>query len=242
MSSVEIVTSPELYDEPVGGYDRSQGKGVGHLFELDFDGNLLRHLTLGEGSVYHPGGVDFDDEQSVWVPVAEYRPDSCAIVYRVDTRTFVATEVFRFADHLGGIVRDRDTGLLYAVTWGSRRLVTLTTDGHLLHATSNKSNLIDFQGCVCVHDSALVCTGVTEYRDGSGGLFQLGGAGAIDVETGYLRAEVPVTAMTPHGRVVTYNAAHFEVEGDCLRMIVADGADDADDHGLLLTMETKVEV
>jgi hypothetical protein len=41
----------------------------------------------------------------IWVPVAEYRPDSRSIVYRVDPATLEATEVLRFADHIGGIVR-----------------------------------------------------------------------------------------------------------------------------------------
>ena len=32
-------------------------------------------LTLGEGAIYHPGGIDYDGTH-IWVPVAEYRPNS----------------------------------------------------------------------------------------------------------------------------------------------------------------------
>ena len=79
LSSVEILEPTERYPEPLDGYDRTPGRGVGHLFVLDLEGNLLADVVLGEGDVYHPGGIDTDGT-SVWVPVAEYRPDSASIV------------------------------------------------------------------------------------------------------------------------------------------------------------------
>src|SRR5882757_1420395 len=87
VSSVEVI-------------DRDAGKGVGHLFKIDMTGHLLADLRLGEGAIYHPGGIDTDGT-NLWVPVAEYRPDSRAIVYRVDAQTMKAVEVFRVADHVG---------------------------------------------------------------------------------------------------------------------------------------------
>ena len=68
------------------------GEGVGHLLHLDASGRLVRRVRLGEGAIYHPGGLDFDGTH-LWVSVAEYRPDSRSIVYRVDPATLVATEV-----------------------------------------------------------------------------------------------------------------------------------------------------
>src|SRR5580765_8644555 len=47
VSSVEVI-------------DRDAGKGVGHLFKIDKAGNLLADLRLGEGAIYHPGGIDYD--------------------------------------------------------------------------------------------------------------------------------------------------------------------------------------
>src|SRR5205085_9104249 len=82
-----------------------KGKGAGHLFKIDRDGNLAGDLPLGAGVVYHPGGIDYDGA-SIWVPVAEYRPDSRAIVFKVDPQTMKATEVVRVADHIGAIVHD----------------------------------------------------------------------------------------------------------------------------------------
>ena len=32
--------------------------------------------------MYHPGGIDYDGRH-IWVPVAEYRPNSRSIIYRV---------------------------------------------------------------------------------------------------------------------------------------------------------------
>ena len=83
LSAVEIIEPTQKYPSPVGGYDRTPGKGVGHLFVMDRQGHLQKDIVLGEGDRYHPGGIDFDGT-NVWVPVAEYRPDSAAIIYRVD--------------------------------------------------------------------------------------------------------------------------------------------------------------
>ena len=123
LSSVEIIEAPDKFGQSVEGYDRTPGKGVGHLFKFDEDGKLLSSVTLGEGIVYHPGGIDYDGRW-LWVSVAEYRPDSLSIIYRVDPETMRATEVFRFSDHIGGIVRNTENNTLHGVSWGSRRLYT----------------------------------------------------------------------------------------------------------------------
>ena len=81
LSSVEVRDAPER-SKPVGsGY--GPGSGVGHLFKFDADGALRTDLHLGEGTAYHPGGIDYDG-RSIWVPVSEYRPDSRAVIYKVD--------------------------------------------------------------------------------------------------------------------------------------------------------------
>ena len=109
VSSVEIKKPTTRYPTPQDGYDRDTGEGVGHLFKVDAQGKLLASVTLGEGSIYHPGGIDFDGKD-IWVPVAEYRPNSQSIVYKVDPTTLKATEIFRFKDHVGGIVHKRRRG------------------------------------------------------------------------------------------------------------------------------------
>lgn len=60
ISSVELVEYPVLYDQPEHGYDRTEGKGFGHLFVFDKHGELVKDVLLGEEGIYHPGGIDFD--------------------------------------------------------------------------------------------------------------------------------------------------------------------------------------
>lgn len=86
LSAVEITEPTTKFASPQDGFDRTPGKGVGHLFVMDKAGKLQKDIILGEGDMYHPGGIDFDGT-NVWVPVAQYRPDSSAIIYRVDAKS-----------------------------------------------------------------------------------------------------------------------------------------------------------
>ncbi len=122
VSSVEVKRPPARYPQPRDGHDRDAGAGAGHLFKISADGALLADLVLGEGDAYHPGGIDYDGRY-IWVPVAEYRPDGRAIVYRVDPVTMTATEVLRTPDHIGAVVHDRQTGVLHGVSWGRAPLL-----------------------------------------------------------------------------------------------------------------------
>src|SRR5215468_7521775 len=40
--------------------NRDSSDGTGHLFRIDNSGELLADLKLGEGPIYHPGGIDYD--------------------------------------------------------------------------------------------------------------------------------------------------------------------------------------
>src|SRR5262245_23540202 len=129
-------------------HDRAAGAGVGHLFQFDSSGRLLADLPLGEGAMYHPGGIDFDGRY-IWVPVAEYRPDSRSIVYRIDPNAMKAEEVLRFNDHLGAIVHDTDDHALHAVSWGSRTFYRwgMSPEGRVgsteVRRTANPSHYVD---------------------------------------------------------------------------------------------------
>src|SRR3954454_9597211 len=156
ISSVDIKIPTKRYPELREGYDRDIGQGVGHLFKVDSKGNLVADVTLGEGSMYHPGGIDYDGT-SIWVPVAEYRPDSRSIIYRVDPARMQAEEVLRFADHIGALVHNTDENTLNGVSWGSRRFYRWTLDkqGKVTNAdtapdklrVTNISHYIDYQDC-----------------------------------------------------------------------------------------------
>ena len=156
VSSVEIRVPTRRRAEPTDGFDRDAGEGVGHLFKVTSAGALVQDLVLGEGTIYHPSGIDYDGTD-IWVAVAEYRPNSRSIVYRINPETMKATEVFRFDDHLGGVVRNTDDNTLHAVSWGSRWFYRWTLDkaGRPTNSSrpretlriANPSHYVDYQDC-----------------------------------------------------------------------------------------------
>lgn len=225
MSSVEINERTQRFPEPRDGLDRTAGKGAGHLFEFDANGKLLRQVKLGEGDIYHPGGIDYDGTH-IWVPVAEYRPNSRSIVYRVDPATLQATEVFRFADHVGGIVHDKEAKTLNGVSWGSRRFYRWTLDGSTVTnagdppeklRTLNTAHYIDYQDCHALSGSRMLCSGLNKYKAGDGPEFALGGIELVDLKTGRPLHQVPVALWSDKGLVMTQNPFFAEAQGAGLR-------------------------
>lgn len=223
LSSVEIIERPVQYPEPIDGYDRSPGRGVGHLFVLDRDGTLLEDVVLGRGDMYHPGGLDVDDEGNIWVPVAEYRPDSEAIVYRVDADTLEPTEVFTVEDHLGGVVRDQVTGRLVGQSWGSRRFYEWTTTGKQRGRWLNDSHFVDYQDCEYVASRKALCSGIAGLpaQPGATTPYELGGFALIDLRSRTIMHEVPTQLWSTAGHVVTRNPTDIDVEGDRLTLWAA---------------------
>lgn len=230
VSSVEIRTRTRRYERPIEGHDRDAGAGVGHLFKLNLSGQLIADLTLGEGSIYHPGGIDFDG-RDIWVPVAEYRPDSRSIVYRVDPATMKAAEMLRVADHIGAVVRDTDDNALHGVSWGSRRFYRWTLDRTGAPAappgaqepvrTINPSHYIDYQDCKYGGRYRMICTGVAELRPSpdapATAAFRLGGIDVVDLRDGRPISQVPVALWTAGGLDMTHNPVWLEAAGGGLR-------------------------
>jgi uncharacterized protein DUF6454 len=227
VSSVEVTTRTTPLTPPQGGFDRDAGAGVGHLFQIDRTGSQRADLRLGEGTIYHPGGLDYDGE-FIWVAVAEYRPNSRSIVYRVDPRTMKATEVARVADHIGAIVHDTDDHTLRGISWGSRRFYRWTLDaaGRVTNAdaprgvisTPNASHYIDYQDCKYVGGHRMLCTGVTEMRQTPQAIpFRLGGMDLIDLRDGRPVHQVPVLLWTTGGIDMTHNPVWIEPAGSGLR-------------------------
>jgi hypothetical protein len=234
LSSVEIIDRPVKFDQPVNGFDRTPGKGVGHLFKFNEDGKLLSSVTLGEGIVYHPGGIDFDGRW-LWVPVAEYRPNSSSIIYRVDPETMRATEAFRFNDHIGGIVHNTENNTLHGVSWGSRWFYRWDlNEGLDLRDPSapsdklrrlNGSHYIDYQDCHYIRQSHMLCGGLNWYESPSG-RFSLGGLDLLDLNTQDAIHQIPVGVWLTSGIVITQNPFYVEVYGENLRFYFAPEDDD----------------
>jgi Family of unknown function (DUF6454) len=215
VSSVEVKVPPKRLPAPANGYDRDTGEGVGHLFKIDRSGKLIADLALGEGSIYHPGGIDYDGTH-IWVPVAEYRPNGRSIIYRVTPDTMKATKVIAIDDHIGAIVHDVATNTLHGVSWGSRRLYRWTLDdkgGVTGNPTRrlNPSHYVDYQDCKSVGAERMLCTGVTEIRRAPDAPpFRLGGLELIDLHDDRPIHQVPVLLWTPDGHAMTQNPAWFE--------------------------------
>ena len=226
VSAVEVRIPTERYPRPAGGFDRSAGDGTGHLFKIDMHGRRLGSVTLGEGTMYHPGGIDYDGTH-IWVSVAEYRPDSRSIVYRVDPATMTATEVFRFADHIGAIVHNTDDRTLHGVSWGSRRFYrwTLGADGSVTNAattperlrTLNPSHYVDYQDCQYVGDRRMLCGGVADLPSPDARTFRLGGIALVSLVDGRPIHQAPALLWTKGGRPMTQNPVWFEAAASGLR-------------------------
>lgn len=227
VSSVEVKVPTRRFETPVDGYDRDTGQGTGHLFKLSSAGTLVTDLALGEGSMYHPGGIDYDGRH-IWASVAEYRPNSRSIVYRIDPATMKAEEVFRFPDHIGAIVHDTDDRALHGVSWGSRRFYrwTLDRNGRVTNASAppetlrrlNPSHYVDYQDCKYAGAGRMLCSGVTELRmSRTAPPFRLGGVDLIDLRAGRPLHQVPVLLWTAGGLDMTHNPAWYEASGTGLR-------------------------
>ena len=218
-SSVEVTTPPRR-GAGGEGFDRDTGRGVGHLFEATMDGRLVADVVLGEGAMYHPGGIDFDG-RDIWVPVAEYRPNSRSIVYRVDVTTRKAVEVFRFGDHLGGVACNTDEHTLHAVSWGSRWIYRFALDrsGNPTDAAAppsslrvkNRSHYVDYQDCKYVGKHRMLCTGIADVPRATGAApLPLGGIDLVDLVSAAPLHQLPVGLSTPAGASLTRNPSYFE--------------------------------
>jgi len=244
LSSVEIIEPTVKYPSPQGGYDRTAGKGVGHLFVMDRRGNLQKDITLGEGDMYHPGGIDFDGT-NVWVPVAQYRPNSSAIVYRVDAKSLDVHKQFEVKDHFGGIVLDKSTGHLVGNTWGSRRFAEWNLKGTQLKTWDNPNFFIDYQDCQYIPNGKMLCAGVTNLpptpaAGGTAATYELGGVALIDLKTQQVARDIPFQKWSTGGHVATRNPFKMTANGNHLTMRVAPDNGEEGNGTEILTYEASV--
>jgi uncharacterized protein DUF6454 len=244
LSAVEILEPTVTYPSPRGGYDRTPGKGVGHVFVLDRQGNLQRDIVLGKGDMYHPGGMD-SDGRNVWVPVAQYRPDSSAIIYRINARTLKVHEQFRVHDHIGGIVRDATTGHLVGNNWGSRRFYEWTVSGRQRDVWNNVSHFVDYQDCQYVRRAKMLCGGVTNLPQtpaagGAAATYELGGIALISLRSHRILHEVPFQQWSSAGHVVTRNPLKLRAVGGHLQLWAAPDNGDEGNGTELLTYAADV--
>lgn len=226
ISSVEQIVQPKKFEIPQDGYDRTPGKGIGHLFKFDQKGNLISQTTLGEGIIYHPGGIDYDGKY-IWVPVAEYRPNSRSIIYRVDPITLEAVIVFRFNDHIGSIVHNTWSNTLHSVSWGSRRFYTWKLDQwigslNLLEVPEyemklNGNHYIDYQDCHYLANQYMLCSGLNKYSIPNVGVIAFGGLDLVDLDLQVAIHQIPINFWVKPDLVMSNNPFYFETHDNQMR-------------------------
>ena len=113
--------------------DRKARTGHLSLFDLR-TGKLVRAVEVQKGERYHPGGIA-GDGKSIWVPVAEYRRDSSAVIQRRNRDTLALEAEFEVADHIGCVAVKGNTVL--GGNWDSRLIYRWTTDGRQLEVRPN---------------------------------------------------------------------------------------------------------
>ena len=241
LSSVQIIEPTQKYPSPVNGYDRSPGKGIGHLFVMDHEGHLQKDITLGEGDMYHPGGIDFDG-RNVWVPVAQYRPNSSAIIYKVNARTLEVSKQFDVPDHIGGIVWDPTSHRLVGNNWGSRRFYSWTLDGAQTDTWLNPNHFVDDQDCQYVETAKMLCGGVTGLPQAPGATdsYELGGLSLTDLRTHQILHEVPFQKWSTAGHVMTRNPVKLAATGNTIDLWAAPDNGDEGNGTELLHFRTTV--
>ena len=156
--------------------------------------------------------------------MAEYRPNSRSIVYRVNPATMTSEVAFRFDDHLGGVAFDRDRRELHAISWGSRRFYTWSADpkGGVRSAARpqarlNPSHYVDYQDCHFVGARRMLCAGLATYETAEGKPVSLGGMDLVDLRAGRPIWQVPVGLRSPTGRPMTQNPFCVEATAKGLR-------------------------
>jgi hypothetical protein len=98
--------------------DHAGDRAFLHMFDRA-SGRFLRRLELTDGARYHPGGISLSGG-SLWVPVAELRPDSSSVLMEIDAATLTVRRRIAVADHIGCVAAEGKT--LVAGNWDSREL------------------------------------------------------------------------------------------------------------------------
>ena len=108
---------------------------MGHLSMFSkATGELEKDVTVGGKQRFHPGGISTDAD-SIWIPVAEYRPNSTCVIEQRSKQTLALLYEFDVPDHIGCLaVRPK---FLIGGDWGSRHFYVWDKNGRLLRKFAN---------------------------------------------------------------------------------------------------------
>lgn len=186
----------------------------GYLHEFDrATGQLLRRIELTDGVRYHPGGISIAGG-SLWVPVAEMRAHSSAVLVEIDLETLAPRRRIRIADHLGCVAAAGDR--LVAGNWDSRDLYLFDLARGQVRKVANPS-ATHFQDMKFVGDQ-LVAGGNRTFWDGT--------VDWIDWPTMQLARSLRAGAIgpvRPFGRGGPITGEGMAIEGHDLYVLPEDG-------------------
>jgi hypothetical protein len=115
--------------------DRAARKGYLQEFTVS-DGRLARTIELQDGDRFHPGGIAAD-EGSIWIPIAEYRANSTAIIQQRNRKTFALESQFSVSDHIGCIAVTAD--YVIGGNWDSKDFYIWDHRGKLIRKVSSET-------------------------------------------------------------------------------------------------------
>jgi hypothetical protein len=157
------VQGVDLDDRHIWVTSADTGQQVGHLSLFSrATGELEKDITVGGKERFHPGGISTDVD-SIWIPVAEYRPHSTSVIEQRSKQTLALLSKFDVPDHIGCLA----VGPNYLVggDWGSRHFYVWDKKGRLLrkfaNAEANQYQDLKFFG------KDLVASGVVTSTSGS---------------------------------------------------------------------------
>lgn len=115
--------------------DRKRRRGLLHRIELP-SGEPVAEVEVQRGERYHPGGVALDGD-SLWVPVAEYKPHSSANIERRQADSLQLESSLSVDDHIGcvAVASDRVIG----GNWDSERFYAWDRSGKRLGAKPRRT-------------------------------------------------------------------------------------------------------
>lgn len=194
--------------------DLDRRKAYVHQFDRA-TGRLLRRLELTDGARYHPGGISVSGG-SIWVPVAEMKPDSSAVLVEIDAETLTVRRRIAVADHLGCVAAAGQ--VLVAGNWDSRLFYVFDLDrGGQPRQVPNPSathyqDIKFVAGQLVAGGSRTLWSGTVDWIDWPSMKV------ARSLRTG------PVGMARPLGRGGAYSGEGMAVEGRDLYFLAEDGA------------------
>ena len=228
LSSVDIRTPTKRYPQLQDGYDRDTGEGVGHLFKIDMNGNLLDRpragRRLGLSPRRHRLRRQVDLGAGGRIP-SQQPGDHLPRRSRDDEgdRGASATAITSAASSTtpqDNTLQRRELGLAPLLHVDARtttaRSPTPARRPEDLRVT-NPALYIDYQDCKYLGRQEMLCSGLNNYQmQKDAPRFPLGGLEIVDLATNRAVYQVPVELWTDSGLPMTQNPCLDRADGDGL--------------------------